>query len=68
MIKIKIMVRFSIGVTFNVSVYHRSNCRRSKCRKHSILTLVLTSAPLVSNPTLWTYFIPSEGFLKIVGG
>ena len=24
------MARVRVGVTFNVSIYHRSNCRRSK--------------------------------------
>ena len=31
-IKIRIRVRVGIGVPFNFIVYHRSNCRRSKCR------------------------------------
>ena len=31
-IKIRIRVRVRVGVTFNVRVYHWSNCRRSKCR------------------------------------
>ena len=30
--KIRVTVRFRVGVTFNVRFYHRSNCRRSKCR------------------------------------
>ena len=30
-IKIRIRVRVKVGVTFNVRIYHRSNCRRSKC-------------------------------------
>ena len=29
-VRIKIMIRVRVGVTFNVMVYHRSNCRRSK--------------------------------------
>ena len=32
MIKIRIRVRVRVGATFNVSVYHWSDCRRSKCR------------------------------------
>ena len=31
-IKIRIRVRVRDGVMFNVSIYHTSNCRRSKCR------------------------------------
>ena len=31
-IMIKFRVRVRVGVTFNVSIYRRSNCRRSKCR------------------------------------
>ena len=31
-IRIRIRVRVRIGVMFNISVYHWSNCRRSKCR------------------------------------
>ena len=31
-IKIRIRVRGRVVVTFNVRVYHWSNCRRSKCR------------------------------------
>ena len=32
--KVRIMIKFRVrvGVTSNVSIYHRSNCRRSKCR------------------------------------
>ena len=30
-VRIKIRVRVRVGVTFNVRVYHWSNCRRSKC-------------------------------------
>ena len=30
-IKMMIRVRVRVGVTFNVSVYHWSNCRGSKC-------------------------------------
>ena len=30
-IKIRIRIRVGVGVTFNISVYHWSNCRRSKC-------------------------------------
>ena len=29
---VKISIRVRVGVTFSVSVYHWSNCRRSKCR------------------------------------
>ena len=31
-IKIRIGIRVRVGVTFDVSIYHWSNCRRSKCR------------------------------------
>ena len=39
-VRIKIRFRDSVrvGVTFNVSVYYWSNCRRSKCRTFSIYT------------------------------
>ena len=30
-IKIRIRIRVRVGVTFNVIIYHRSNCHRSKC-------------------------------------
>ena len=29
--RVRIKIRFRVRVTFNVSIYHRSNCRRSKC-------------------------------------
>ena len=29
--EVRIKVRVRAGVTFNVGVYHWSNCRRSKC-------------------------------------
>ena len=29
--RIKIRIRVRIGVTFNINIYHWSNCRRSKC-------------------------------------
>ena len=31
-IKIRFSVRVRVGITFNVRIYHRSNCRQSKCR------------------------------------
>ena len=31
-VRIKIKIRVRVGVTFNVSVYHWSNCPGSKCR------------------------------------
>ena len=31
-VNVKIRVRVRVGVTFNVSIYHWSNCRRRKCR------------------------------------
>ena len=31
-IRIRVMVRIAVGVMFNVSVYHWSNCHRSNCR------------------------------------
>ena len=34
--RIKIRFRVRVGVTFNVHIYHRSNCRRSKCRTFQI--------------------------------
>ena len=30
--RVRIKIRIRVGVTFNVSIYHWSNCRRSKCR------------------------------------
>ena len=35
MIRVMVMVMVMVGVTFNVRVYHWSNCRRSKCRTFS---------------------------------
>ena len=31
-IRIRVRVRVRVGVMFNVSIYHKSNCRRSKCQ------------------------------------
>ena len=31
-VRIKIKIRVKVKVTFHISVYHWSNCRRSKCR------------------------------------
>ena len=31
-IRFRVRVRVRVGVTFNINIYHRSNCRRSKCR------------------------------------
>ena len=39
-----------VGVTFNINIYHRSNCRRSKCR---------TFARIESTTTLLGYSLPS---------
>ena len=30
--RVRLKIRVRVGVTFNISVYHWSNCRRSKCR------------------------------------
>ena len=30
-VRVKIRIRVRVGVKFKVSVYHWSNCRRSKC-------------------------------------
>ena len=49
-IKIRFRVRVRVGVTFNINIYHRSNCRRSKCR---------TFARLESTTTLLGYSLPS---------
>ena len=45
-VRIKIRVRIRVAVTFNVSVYHWSNCRRSKCRTFCIL---ISRAPWETN-------------------
>ena len=39
-IKIRIWVRVRVGVTFNISVYHWSNCRRSKRRTCNITSFI----------------------------
>ena len=31
-IRIRVRVRVRVGVMFNVNIYDRINCRRSKCR------------------------------------
>ena len=36
-VRIRFRVRVRVGVTFNVSICHRRNCRRSKCRTFHIL-------------------------------
>ena len=35
-VRIKVRIRVRVGVTFNVRVYRRSNCRRNKCRTFEI--------------------------------
>ena len=35
-VRITIRIRIRVGVLFNVSVYHWSNCRRSKCHTYSL--------------------------------
>ena len=39
-IMIRIGVRVRVGVTFNVIIYHWSNCRRSNCRTFILVTIV----------------------------
>ena len=31
-VRFRVRVRVRVGVTFNINIYHRSNCRQSKCR------------------------------------
>ena len=64
-IKIRFRVRFRVrvGVTFNINIYHRSNCRRSKCRTFARLESTTTSLGYshtytVSGPSIWTTYDP----------
>ena len=42
-VRVKIMIRVKVGVTFNVSVCHWSNCRRSNCRTFKQIIMYLES-------------------------
>ena len=40
-VKIKIRIRIRVRVMFNISIYHRSNCHRSKCRTFMSMAVIL---------------------------
>ena len=40
-IKNRIRIRIRVGVTFNVSIYHWSNCCRSKCTFSHLIQIKL---------------------------
>ena len=59
LVRIRVRVRVRVGVTFNVRVYHWSNCRRSKCRtlhscRHMQIVLVLVFS---DKPTTYTRLV-----------
>ena len=47
-VRVKIRIRVRVGVMFKVSVYHWSNCRRSKCRTFDLFTHAKSLSSLIA--------------------
>ena len=56
-VRIKIRIRVRVGVTFNVGVYHGSNCRRSKMLYIPVVTCSCLAGFVLSSFSMSVFIV-----------